>query len=142
MRAFLSILLLAAAVSGCKPKSETPPAADAGSPPVIVDREWILVQLGDNISPAGNGGRPVTLTLASAEPRASGNAGCNGYSGPYTLAGNQLTFGPAISTKMACEQGMEVETAFLAMLSEVRTYEATDSSLTLMGASSPLAQFR
>lgn len=149
MRITTSALMLALLVAGCTQKPDTPPAADSAtpgatstSPSGVTDREWVLVQLGDNPSPQGNGGKPVTLTLASAERRASGNAGCNGYSGPFTLSGNQLTFGPAVSTEMACDQGMDVETAFLAMLNEVRTYAATDSSLALEGTSGSLARFR
>lgn len=149
MRITTSALMLALLLASCKQRTDTPPAADSAtpsetssSPSGVTDRQWVLVQLGDNTSPQGNGGKPVTLTLASAEGRASGNAGCNGYSGPFTLSGNQLSFGPAISTKMACEQGMDVEIAFLAMLNEVRTYEATDSSLVLVGSSGSLARFR
>ena len=89
----------------------------------------------------GNGGKPVTLTLQSADNRASGNAGCNRYSGPFTLTGDRLTFGPAVSTKMACEQGTDVENAFLAMLPAVTSYVATDSSLTLVGDAGSLARF-
>ena len=130
MRSLIATLLV---LSGCK----TVPA-----PAPIADREWNLVQLGDNSSPLGNGGKPVTMTLASGETRASGNAGCNRYSGPYTLSGATLTFGPAISTKMACAEGMEVEAAFLGMLPNVTGYQVTDSSLTLLGSAGPLARFR
>jgi heat shock protein HslJ len=137
-----------AIAAGCKPKAEPPSnAADSAPAPTPVtaaaflDREWALVQLGDNSAPMGNGGKPVTLTLQSADNRAFGNAGCNRYSGPYTLAGDQLTFGPAISTKMACNEGMDVENAFLAMLPSVKSYTATDTSLTLVGDSGPLARF-
>jgi heat shock protein HslJ len=144
-----SVLFLLVMALACKPKPEPPPSADSAPAPMppaqsatFTDREWILAQLGDRASPMGNGGKPVTLTLASGENRASGNAGCNRYTGPYTLSGSQLTFGPAISTKMACAQGMDVETAYLSMLPNVTSYQATDSSLVLMGASGELARFR
>jgi heat shock protein HslJ len=143
-----SLILLVALVLGCNPKPEPPPAAADSTvmqPPamaLIVDRDWTLTQLGDNTSPLGNGGKQVTLRLTSAENRAGGNAGCNGYGAPYTLSGNQLTFGMAISTKMACEQGMDVETAFLSMLPKVTSYQASDSSLTLSGPAGTLAHFR
>lgn len=144
MRFYFSALLLLAVGTACKPKPETPPSTPSNSAPAagIEDREWALVQIGENTSPLGNGGKPVTLTLQSSDQRAFGNAGCNRYGGPYHLAGDSLSFGPAISTKMACEQGMDVETAFLSMLNEVLTYQATDSSLTLVGVSGPLARFR
>jgi heat shock protein HslJ len=148
MRSIPTLALLVVALA-CKPKPEPPPSADSAPAPMppaqstsFTDREWILAQLGDRASPLGNGGKPVTLTLTSAEHRASGNAGCNRYTGPYTLSGNQLSFGPAISTKMACAEGMDVETAYLSMLPNVTSYQATDSSLVLMGASGELARFR
>ena len=145
MHSLIPVLLLTLVASSCKPKPENqPPATDTPIPAAssITDREWSLVQLGENSSPMGNGGKPVTMSLASAEARASGNAGCNRYSGPYTLSGTGLTFGPAISTKMACSEGMAIETAFLGMLPNVTSYQATDSSLTLLGSTGPLARFR
>ena len=147
MRTCLSTFLLIALAASCTPRSEPPPS-DAGAQGSeapsrsIVDREWSLVQIGENSNPLGNGGNPVTLTFQSSDGRAFGNAGCNRYSGPYTLSGSSLTFGPAVSTKMACEQGTDVEIAFLSMLNGVRSYQATDSSLTLVGESGPLARFR
>jgi heat shock protein HslJ len=142
MRMQTCLFVVAIILSGCKPKAATPPA-DASSPkPSITDREWVLASLGDNTAPLGNGGKPVTLTLQSSDSRAFGNAGCNRYSGPHTLSGDQLSFGPAISTKMACEQGTDVEIAFLSMLNNVTGYQATDTSLTLVGEGGPLARFR
>jgi len=145
----ISMLVLLFVALACKPKPEPPPSADSAPAPMppaqstsFTDREWILAQLGDRAAPLGNGGKPVTLTLTSAEHRASGHAGCNRYTGPYTLSGNQLTFGPAISTKMACAEGMDVETAFLSMLPNVTGFAATDSSLTFSGGSGVLAVFR
>ena len=142
MRVLSSIVMLLVIGAGCKPKPATPPAMNSGAPSSIVNRDWALAQLGENTNPVGNGGAPVTLRFDPTEQRASGNAGCNRYSGPYTLGGNQLSFGPAISTKMACEQGMDVETAFLSMLANVTSFQATDSSLTLKGSTGELARFR
>ncbi len=90
----------------------------------------------------GNGNRPPTLRLESATTRASGFAGCNRFSGPYTLSGDSLSFGPLISTKMACAQGNDVEVAYLAALAEVRSFTATDSVLTLRGSGAPVATLR
>jgi putative lipoprotein len=114
----------------------------ASSSPAIVERDWALVALGDSAAPLGSGGKPATIRFDSAGARAAGFAGCNRYSAPYTLAGDSLHFGPAISTKMACAQGDSLERAFLAIIPEVSTYQATDSTLTLAGPSGPLAGFR
>ena len=74
--------------------------------------------------------------------RAAGFAGCNRYSAGYTLAGDSLTFGPAVSTKMACADGDELERGYLAMLPAIKNYRLSDSMLTLNGSTGPLAHFR
>ena len=143
------------AVGGCGPKppaqDEPPPdrpaPAEAAAPApatagAITDQDWILAQLGERTAPMGAGNRPPTLRLQSAESRAVGFAGCNRYSGGYTLAGDSLKFGPAISTKMSCGEADQVERGFLAMLPLVVTYTATDTSLVLNGPGGPLARFR
>jgi heat shock protein HslJ len=140
------------ALAGCGPKPADEPA-DAGPPPgkasasdpapgTITDREWHLVAMGELPAPMGAGSRPITLRLESSGTRAVGFAGCNRYSGPFTLAGDSLRFGPAISTKMSCGDADQVEQGFLAMLPLVVGYEATATSLVLNGPGGPLARFR
>ena len=108
----------------------------------MVEREWALVTLGDSAAPQGSGGKPATIRFDSAASRAAGFAGCNRYSAPYTIAGDSLGFGPAISTKMACAEGDSLERAFLAIIPKVTGFQATDSTLTLTGSGGTLAGFR
>lgn len=122
----------------------TPPAASAD--PVaaarpITDRDWELVSLGEAAAPRGGGGRPATLRLDAATTRVAGFAGCNRYSGPYTLTADSLSFGALVSTKMFCQDGDALERSYLAMLANVRGWQATDSTLTLRAAGAPLATF-
>jgi len=136
--AALSLLV----VFACGPKppaSEQPAAASTAS---LDDREWILVGLGEQTAPLGAGGRPANIRFDPANGRAAGFAGCNRYSAAYTFAGDTLTFGPAISTKMACADGDELEWSYLATLPEIRSYGRSDSTLTLSGPGGPLARFR
>ncbi|HSJ64230.1 MAG TPA: META domain-containing protein [Gemmatimonadaceae bacterium] len=104
--------------------------------------EWELVALGERSEVLAAGGRRPTIQFTIGESRVGGFGGCNQWSAPYQTAGDSLTFGPAVSTKMACSEGMDVETAFFGMLPSVRRLAATDSTLTLLSADSPLAQFR
>jgi heat shock protein HslJ len=127
--------------------NERAPEAEASQQPsaqttTIVERDWALVMLGDSAAPLGAGGKPATIRFDSAAKRAAGFAGCNQYSATYTMAGDSLHFGPAISTKMACAEGDSLERAFLSIVPEVSNYQATDSTLTLAGSSGPLARFR
>jgi heat shock protein HslJ len=132
--------LLYLGVIGCGPRSA------AGGPPsspgtAITGREWVLVALGERSSPVGAGGKPATIQFDSASSRASGFAGCNRFSGGYTLGPGTLSFGPLVSTKMACVDGDELERGFLAALPRVTTYAVADSTLTLGTADGPLLRF-
>ena len=120
-----------------------PPAASVQDAPGLVNRTWTLARIGDNNNPVGNGGKPVTLRIET-EPNAiaAGNAGCNRYTGPYTIRGDSISFGPSISTKMACVQGMDVEQSYLSMLPGVLRYAVADSTLTFFGAGGIVAEYR
>ena len=129
-------------IFACAPKppaSEQPPAMSAAS---LDNREWALVALGEVAAPVGAGNRPATIQFDPTTGRAAGFAGCNRYSAGYTVAGDSLTFGPAISTKMACADGDQLERGYLAMLPAIRSYALSDSTLTLNGSDGPLARFR
>src|SRR5690606_41182761 len=75
------------------------------------------------------------ITLEFTETDAAGNAGCNHYSGAYTLDGDALTVEEIISTMMAClepEGVMEQETAYHTALQSVASYGIVGSPLALI----------
>jgi len=110
-------------------------AADSGPMTGITGREWTLVSLDDgDDDPIEATARPVTLRLDASSGRASGYAGCNRYSGPYTLGGDSLSFGPAAMTKMACSVGMTTEQRFAAVLPLVARYALREATLELLDA--------
>jgi heat shock protein HslJ len=135
-------LLVAALVAGCG--SSTPSVAPSATPaPDRLDgTTWALVSMDD---------QPVTLPAADMVPTlafdagtASGNAGCNTFTGSYTVDGPSLTFGPLASTKKACvpEVGA-VETAYLAALQAVTAWAVPadapmGTQLTLTGGGAKL----
>ena len=82
----------------------------------------------------GTGRREAQMTLTSEGRTVRGSGGCNGFSGPYTLDGRKLKFGNLISTKMACMDGMEVETGLFAALAATATYTITGEHLELFDA--------
>ena len=51
----------------------------------------------------------------TADGKVMGNAGCNNYRSTYTLNDDTVTFGPVMSTKMACP-GMQGEQLFTSLL--------------------------
>ena len=84
----------------------------------------------------------MTLRLDSAQKRAAGFGGCNRYGASFTLAGDSLSFGPGMATKMACPDGMELEDTWLKTLPRIVTFAATESTLVLRTADGPIATLR
>lgn len=67
----------------------------------------------------------------------SGFAGCNHYSGNYTLTGEVLpdgrgiTLGSVLSTKMYCTESSDLEARYLSTLQNARSYSITGDTLTI-----------
>lgn len=75
------------------------------------------------------------IFLALDKEQVSGSAGCNTFSGPYTLTESGLSFGALASTRMACADNVNArEAEFLAALSQVAGYRIERASLTLLNA--------
>ena len=90
-----------------------------------------------NVLMYNNGKEAVVSVIIGSEISAyfgedgqlTGNAGCNSYSAAYEIDGDQITIGPAITTRMACtdpEGVMEQETAYLAALEMASSYQFED----------------
>jgi heat shock protein HslJ len=99
---------------------------------------WVLEDLaGAGVVERGR----ATLEFAEAG-RASGKGSCNRFSGPVTLTGDRISFGPLISTKMACaEDALTLqENNFLEALGAAERYAVDGSELRIYarGNTAPL----
>jgi heat shock protein HslJ len=66
----------------------------------------------------------------------SGNGGCNGYSGSYTVSGSSLMIGNVLHTQMSCGPIADaIETAYLGRLGKVTSFIINGTTLTLSDAS-------
>jgi heat shock protein HslJ len=85
----------------------------------------------------------TTLTASfGKDGTLSGNGGCNQYTGPYKLDGNQITIGPLASTMKACSDPagvMEQEAQFTAALQSAATYQIEGNVLELRTKDDALA---
>lgn len=66
----------------------------------------------------------------TADGKVTGNAGCNNYRSTYTLDGNTVTFGPVMSTKMACPD-LKGEQLFTSLLTTPLQAALDGNKLTL-----------
>jgi heat shock protein HslJ len=75
-------------------------------------------------------------TLLLLDTVASGNAGCNQFSGSYVLDGASLSVAPEMAqTMMACDPAAQaVEDAYLALLPTTAMWQSADETLQLLDA--------
>lgn len=80
--------------------------------------------------------------LRFAANNVSGSAGCNRFSGSFSLAGNKLTTGPLAATKMACKgaAGKQEAALFALLAASVQISYAADGSMTLSGTKGQTAR--
>ena len=97
--------------------------APASAP--LLGTRWSLVAIGDERvakKPPPNDPHLLLLAVGSS---ASGNSGCNRFSGSFASEGSGLTFGAMISTLMACADPAvnDLESRFLAAIASVDSFE-------------------
>jgi heat shock protein HslJ len=97
----------------------------------LTGKVWALTELMGKPPGAGTG----ISAQFSSDSKVSGSAGCNRYSGTYTVSGNSITISSSMATTMMmCEDSvMQQENAYLKALGEAKTYEVKGDQLTLAG---------
>jgi heat shock protein HslJ len=111
------VVTMVTALSGC---------ALAGDP--LNGTAWRLTGWSvSSIDPAS-----VTITVAFADGRISGNSGVNSYGGAYSVGiGNTISLGAIAMTEMAGpEPAMRAESAYQALLAQVASFKLSGSTLT------------
>ena len=97
----------------------------------LTGKVWALTELMGKPLVAGTG---ISAEF-NADGMVSGSAGCNRYSGTYTVSGSNITFSsPMASTMMMCDQAiMDQESAYLIALGEAKAFAVNGDQLTLTG---------
>lgn len=119
-------------ISGCGLRGSGGPA------PQPLDGRWLLVEGTHDQTPLPTvEGRSVTLEIDGDQVR--GSSGCNIYGGRLVRDGDTVRFDAVTMTEMGCPgPAMDLESAFIAALGNVRSAEATAARLTLTGSQSRL----
>ncbi|MCL7988964.1 META domain-containing protein [Sphingobacterium sp. lm-10] len=131
---FWSVLMLVSVLfAGCGMSKEKGTADTA----ILEDVTWRLTELDGKAVRAEVNGKVPSLTFNSADRRYSAVTGCNGIGGQYEVKkGNQLTFSMGMSTKMYCENNMEVEDGLGKIFPLVKSYQISENNLILKGEGS------
>jgi heat shock protein HslJ len=129
----LSLGLVACALPPAPPPRAIP--ATTGRDP-LSGTSWSLATFVDAQGATQPALPGVEATLAFAGGRVGGTAGCNRLSGTYQVDGSSLTFGPIMSTMMACpEPQMTQEAAVTNAMANVASFEITGDRLAMNDAS-------
>ncbi len=104
----------------------------------LVDTKWFLRSYGEQ----GNleaiiEGTEITATFDSTEGEVSGSAGCNTYFAKYEVDGGKLSILEMAWTEIGCvspEGVMEKEQEFLSLLANVQSFQADDTTLTIISS--------
>ena len=92
----------------------------------LAGTNWQLLQLGPNGALSEN---LPTLSFSN-DGKVSGSGGCNTFSGPVTISGMAIKFGPLAATKKACSEQVDAqEAAYLKALEQAQTFEIRATSL-------------
>jgi putative lipoprotein len=109
-------------------------AVDAVSVSELEDTYWKLTRLADRPVTVSEGQREPHLVLGSQDGRLKGFAGCNQMTGPYSIDGSSIEFGPIAMTQRACLGGMETEATFARALDAAVSYRLLAHHLELIDA--------
>lgn len=110
-------------------------ASQAGDGSDLAGTSWMATGINDGSQTLTDVLAGTTLTAAFAEDgTVAGNSGCNDYSGPYKVTGNQIGIGPLSSTMKACSEPagvMEQEAQYLAALANAEVFVVDGNTLEL-----------
>ena len=108
----------------------------------LENRDWRLVELRGQAAVPSTGMRETGFRLSADSMRMSGFGGCNRMGGTYSRDGYQLSFGPILSTRMACADARlnRQETELVAALQATNRYEFAHDTLILARDREPLAR--
>ena len=99
----------------------------------LANTYWRLLRLGDQPVERASAQRESHIIFHENESRAAGVAGCNRFSGSYELAGSGLSFGPLMSTRMACPPPLDaLERELFVVFDTTRAWRISGEILELL----------
>ena len=120
----------ASAAAATTTASATPPARPPAPDAALRETRWVLRQLGPRPVVLAAGEREAYLHLLAAGG-VEGQGGCNRFRGPATTgAPGQLSFGPLLSTRLACPS-LATEQEFMQALAATQAYRLRGDTLRL-----------
>ena len=103
-------------------------------PMADVEGSWMVTGFLDDsamVSPSASSGITVAF---GPDGRTGGQGGCNDYTGPYGVSGDQIFVGPLVSTTRSCGEALDAqEQAYLDAVQQAYTWIIDGETLELRG---------
>jgi putative lipoprotein len=139
MRLLVVFLLLLAA---CRPSHQIGELVGVPKERPLENTYWVLIELDGKPIATSNEAKKMHVLLNPVTKTASGFAGCNQFTGEYTLEGKKLSLKNVASTRMFCQETMATETRFLQILQVVDEFKVKEHELFLSKGDQQLAKFQ
>ena len=122
----LALMAFMVCAAGCVPVGGMATSTPAGlDPSAVTPVTWVDVA-------APQDRKPVSLSFQEGR-RASGFAGCNGYSSQVDLGTQAVAFSVIVTTRMLCEpEAMDIEQRYLKALAAARSARIDKGVLELL----------
>lgn len=135
--ALLMFLLVA-----CRPSNQISDLVGVPEERPLENTYWVLTELDGKPIATSNESKKLHIQLNPVTKTASGFAGCNQFTGEYTLAGKKISMNNLASTRMFCQKTMAIEDLFLKILKQVDEYQIKEHELFLRKGNQQLAKFQ
>lgn len=124
------------------PIKDYPGTGSTGHSRSLENTDWKLIEIaGKPINSQNDKGCPF-IHLDSKEKRLSGSGGCNRLIGGYKLDAQTLDFGSVGSTRMFCQETMDLEGKFIKVLDDTDKYRIVNDVLELYAGNKLLARLK
>jgi len=136
------LLLVFVLLTACRPSHKIGDLVGVPKERPLEKTYWVLTELNDKPIATINESKKLNLVFDAETQKASGFAGCNQFTGGYTLEGKKLSLKNIAATKMFCQETMEIETRYLEALSKTDSYKIEEHVLFLNQGDQHLAKFQ
>ena len=140
------LVILALALPACKSHTANTGTIDVSepgegtSPSLRIIDIWVLEEIDGRAVSDADFGRERPRLEFNSEGQLTGSSGCNNISSTYTADGAKLSFGPMITTKMACAGNGESK--FLTALKQATDYKIEGLKLYPLAGGKEKLQFK
>lgn len=130
MKHIISIFLAGLIMAGCAAGMSSEPDKRSTDPPMVIGKTWQWVSTVTPVERITVSAPEHYTILLMPDGRVQAQFDCNRGGGSYTIAAGKISFGPMMSTRMACPPD-SLDAPFLRDLQRVASFFIQEGSLYL-----------